>query len=181
MKDSKLSIILHPIRMKIIQTLVLGGRLTVQQINEHIPDVPPATMYRHLNKLLEAEIIAVVEENQIRGTIEKVYALSEQASQRTNEEMLNATKEDHIHYFFTFLINLLGDFEKYMSQEKYDLIKDGVSYSQAFIYADDSEFLELLTTIGKAIMQAAQNKPSPSRKARTLSTIIIPEADNHSK
>ena len=57
MKESKISILLNPIRMKIIQTLLVGQRLTVQQMNERLPDVPPATMYRHLNKLLGAELI----------------------------------------------------------------------------------------------------------------------------
>ncbi|MEN6316695.1 MAG: helix-turn-helix domain-containing protein [Clostridiaceae bacterium] len=178
MKESKISILLHPIRMKLIQALLAGRRLTVQQITEFMPDVPPATMYRHLNKLLEAELIAVVEEKQVRGTVEKVYSLSEHANQQTSEEILNASREDQVKYFFTYLINLLGEFEKYINQENYDLLKDGVGYSQALIYADDNEFAELAKTLANTIMQATQNKPGQGRKARTLGTIIIPQVDN---
>ena len=181
MKESKISILLNPIRMKIIQTLLVGQRLSVQQINERMPDVPPATMYRHLNKLLEAELIVVVEENKVRGTIEKVYSLAEHANQQTTEEILKASKEDQLKYFFTYLINLLGDFEKYIGQESYDLLKDGAGYSQATIYTDDNEFAELAKTLGTAILQATQNKPGQGRKARTLSTIIIPQVENPHK
>lgn len=177
MKESKISIILHPIRMKMIQALAIGRRLTVQQISERVPDVPPATMYRHLNKLLEAEIIAVVEENQVRGTVEKIYSLAEHANEQAGKEMLTASREDHLNYFFTYLINLLGDYEKYLSQETYDFLKDGVGYSQATIYTNDEEFAELGKTLGTAIMQATQNKPGQGRKARTLSTIIIPQPE----
>lgn len=178
MKQTKISILLHPIRMKIIQTLLIGRRLTVQQITERVPDVPPATMYRHLNKLLEADLIAVVEEKQVRGTVEKVYSLAEHANQQSGEEILNASREDQVKYFFTYLINILGEFEKYISQENYNLLKDGVGYSQAVIYADDNEFAELAKALANTILQAAQNKPEKGRKARTLSTIIIPQVDN---
>jgi DNA-binding transcriptional ArsR family regulator len=176
MKESKMSIILHPIRMKIIQALAVGGRLTVQQIREVMTGIPPATMYRHLNKLLEAELIAVVEENQVRGTVEKVYGLSEQANQQTGEEMLKAPKEDQLKYFFTYLINLLGDFEKYLNQGNYDLLKDGVGYSQAAFYTNDEEFVEFNKALANIIMPVIQNKPGQGRKARTLGTIIIPVA-----
>lgn len=181
MKESKISIILHPTRMKIIQALVVGHRLTVQQISERVPEIPPATMYRHLGKLLEAELIVVVEENQVRGTIERIYSLAEHANRQANAEMLTASREDQLKYFFTFLINLLGDFEKYLSQENYDLAKDGAGYSQATIYADDKEFAELNKALGNAILQVIQNKPGQGRKARTLSTIVIPQTYAPSK
>lgn len=176
MKESKISIVLHPIRMKMIQALLLGHRLTVQQIHEQMPDVPSATLYRHLNKLLEAELIVVVDEKQVRGTVEKAYSLSEHANQQTGEEMLNASREDQVKYFFTYLINLLGEFEKYIRQENYDLLKDGVGYSQAVFYADDNEFAELAKALANTVMPVLQNKPGQGRKARILGTIIIPVA-----
>ena len=77
MNQSKMKLILHPVRMKIIQSLLNGKNMTVQQLSQRAKDVPQATLYRHLNKLLEADLIQVVQENQIRGTVEKVYALKE--------------------------------------------------------------------------------------------------------
>lgn len=79
MKMSKIKLILHPVRMKIIQSLINGKKFTVNQIAERVKDVPQATLYRQLNTLLEADLIEVVQENQVRGTIEKVYALKEQS------------------------------------------------------------------------------------------------------
>jgi hypothetical protein len=143
-----------------------------------MPDIPPATMYRHLNKLTLAEIITVVEENQIRGTVEKVFSLAESVNQQTTEEIIKAPKEEQLKYFFTFLINLLGDFEKYLNKENFDLVNDGVTYSQAHIYADDKEFSELIRAIGTALQNVYLNKPASGRKARTVATIIIQGINN---
>ncbi len=181
MKESKIDIMLHPIRMRTIQTLIGGRRLTVQQINELLPDVPQATMYRHLNKLLEAGIITVVEENQVRGTVEKVYSLAEHVEHLTKEDIDNATREDHFRYFFTFLTNLLGDFEKYLSQDKFDLISDGVGYRLATVYLNDEEFVQLQRTIADALQKVAHNEPAPGRKPRNIATIVLPQLCNPSK
>jgi len=99
-KETKVNIMLHPVRMRIIQTLIGDRKLTVQQISELLPEVPQATMYRHLNKLLEGEILKIVGENQIRGTLEKVYSLTDNASLMTKEDIDNASKEDHFKFFF---------------------------------------------------------------------------------
>jgi predicted ArsR family transcriptional regulator len=167
--------------MKIVQALAVGQRLTAQQIGERVPGIPSATLYRHLGKLLEAEIIAVVEENQVRGTIEKVYGLSDNANRGADEEIRNATREDQLKYFFAFLVNLLSDFDSYIGQEHYDLARDGVGYSQAMIYTNDEEFHELIKTMGDLIMRLSANTPGEGRKARSLATIIIPQKDGSRK
>ncbi|MDZ7834458.1 MAG: helix-turn-helix domain-containing protein [Alkalibacterium sp.] len=72
----KMDLVMHPIRMRIIQTLVINKNLSTQQISDYLPDVPQATLYRHINKLVEADFIKPVLENKVRGTVEKIYALS---------------------------------------------------------------------------------------------------------
>ncbi len=171
-----MNIMLHPVRMRIIQTLIGDRKLTVHQISEHLPDVPQATMYRHLNKLLEGGILKIVEENQIRGTIEKVYSLSDSTSPMTKEDIENATKEDYFKYFFTFLLNLLGEYEKYFNQETYDMFKDGVTFRQASIYLSDEEFADLMKEINTSLVKVLENKPKKGRRLRTVATIVIPEA-----
>ena len=64
--------ILNPVRMRRIQSLAKNKNMTVQQIAQELTDVPQATLYRHLNKLLKAKAIVVVQENKVRGVLEKV-------------------------------------------------------------------------------------------------------------
>ncbi|MGG3449827.1 helix-turn-helix domain-containing protein [Domibacillus aminovorans] len=174
MKHSKMKLILHPVRMKIIQSLVNGRKLTVQQLTERIKDVPQATLYRHMNTLLEAEFIEVVQENQIRGTVEKVFALKEQKPE-AQEEFLNWSKEEHIELFFMFTTQLLGLYENYLNKGDVDLVKDGAGYRVANVHVTDEEYVELVQKIGALIQEASLNEPSSERKVKNLATIIIPE------
>ncbi|MGJ7918975.1 helix-turn-helix domain-containing protein [Neobacillus sp. LXY-4] len=174
MKMSKTKLILHPVRMKIIQSLINGKKFTVNQIAERVKDVPQATLYRQLNTLLEADLIEVVQENQVRGTIEKVYALKEQ-SVHSMEEFLSLNKEEHLELFLTFTTELVGQFENYLAQDDIDLVKDGAGYRIAKLYLTDLEYLDLVKGIGSLIQKASLNEPSPERKAKNIATIIIPE------
>ncbi len=44
-----------------------------------MPDVPSASLYRHIKILNDSAFIIVVEENRIRGTVENVYSLNREA------------------------------------------------------------------------------------------------------
>ncbi|MFD2214418.1 helix-turn-helix domain-containing protein [Metabacillus endolithicus] len=173
--DSKAKLILHPVRMKIVQTLIGNKEYTVQQIATRLTDVPQATLYRHLNKLLEAEVLKVVKENQIRGTVEKIYALNEHEVSNKSD-LTKLSKDEHLNLFLTFMTHLLGQYESYLNQENIDLIKDGVSYRQAMVYLTDQEFQEFMKELSQVYKKVIDNEPSNDRKARHLSTIFIPEA-----
>ena len=153
MSASKMKVILHPVRMKIIQALINGKEMTVQELSKWAEDVPQATLYRHLNKLLDAGFIRVVQENPVRGAVEKVYALKEPNIQ-SQEDFLKLTKEEHLELFLTFTTQLMSLYESYLSQEKIDLVKDGVSYTIANLNLTDQEFIELMQGIGTLIQSA---------------------------
>ncbi|MRX52853.1 helix-turn-helix domain-containing protein [Bacillus idriensis] len=174
MNKSKMNLILHPVRIKIVQSLLNGKEMTVQQLGERTKDVPQATLYRHLNKLLEAKIIQVVKENQIRGTIEKVYALNEPSVQ-SQEDFLKLTSEEHLELFMNFTTQLMGMYESYLQNDEADLVKDGVSYAVANVHLSDSEFMELVKGIAELLQNAMLNEPSPERKGRNIATIVIPD------
>lgn len=174
-----MKIILHPVRMKIIQALMNGKEMTVQEVAQRVEDVPQATLYRHLNKLFDAGFIHVVRENPVRGTVEKVYALKEPDIQ-SQEDFLKLTKEEHLELFLTFTTQLFSLYESYLSQDHVDLVKDGVSYTVANLYLSDEEFMELMQGIGALIQPAIKNEPTPDRKARNIATIIIPEVKKKS-
>jgi DNA-binding transcriptional ArsR family regulator len=175
MKNSKTKLILHPVRMKITQSLLNGKRLNVQQIAARLKDVPQATLYRHLNKLLEADVIEIVQENQIRGTVEKVYGLKEH-SINSHEELLNLSKEQHLELFLTFTTQLLSLYENYLNKGEVDLVRDGVSYRIANLHLTDEEFMELAKSMGSLLQKAMLNEPTPERRSRNIATVIIPES-----
>ncbi|WP_297083974.1 helix-turn-helix domain-containing protein [uncultured Demequina sp.] len=67
-------VLLHPVRMRIV--LALGGReLTTAQLADAMPDVARTSLYRHAGVLLEAGAIRVVAEREVRGAVERTFAL----------------------------------------------------------------------------------------------------------
>ncbi|AZB41698.1 ArsR family transcriptional regulator [Bacillus sp. FJAT-42376] len=173
-QTSKAKLLLHPVRMKIAQALINGRELSAQQLSERMDEVPPATLYRHINRLLEADIIEVVQENPIRGTVEKIYALKK-IGDATPEDLEKITKEEHLDLFAAFTNQLAGMYEDYLNQEAFSVIKDGVGYGVASVHLTDEEFMELMGKMSGLLMEAMEKQPSPERRTRHISTIMIPD------
>lgn len=175
MKESKVDVILHPVRMRIIQTLINGRKLTVQQISGKLPDISQATLYRHLKLLLNAKVIEVVEEYPVRGAIEKVYALPNQAESISVEEISKWSPDQHMDSFMKFMTTVLADFERYVHQESFDLLKDGAGYRQVTFYATDEEYKVFNETYRNALLKLIGNEEGGQRRKRTMTNIVTTE------
>lgn len=174
MNDSKADILLHPVRMRIIQSLI-SEPLTVQQMKEILADIPQATLYRHLKKLFESGIVFVVDEQQIRGTIEKVYSLRPKEVTIANDELSHYSRDEYMALFMKYMANLMAEYERYISSNLIDFERDGVSLRQASLYLSDTEFSTLLQELSQVYGKVLTNKPAPDRKRRTFANLIIPE------
>ena len=64
---------------------------TVKEIRKALPDVPSASLYRHVKILVDSSILTVVGENRIRGTVESIYQLNKDAL-TTEDENGNAVQ-----------------------------------------------------------------------------------------
>lgn len=175
MKKSNLDMLMNPIRMGIVQNLIGGRRLSTQQISELLPHVPQATLYRHLNRLLKEGFITVAEENQVRGIVEKVYTLNERSMQEVNKEAAEMKPDDHKQYFFTYLLGLMDELERYIDADGIDVKKDGLSYSRGKYFMTDEEYATFINDLSKLFGSVIGNTPSPDRKARTFGLVIIPD------
>ena len=177
-KIDRSELILHPLRLRILMA-VEGERRSVRQIAEALPDIPPATLYRHLNTLVDGGILTVVEERQIRGTVAKVYALGDpRAAQLTGADLAGATKEDHMRYFTTFVASLLGEFSRYLqSVESVDLESDGAGYHADALYLSDEELRQVVQELNRIVKPLFDNARTPDRRRRVLSTVLISSPD----
>jgi DNA-binding transcriptional ArsR family regulator len=175
-KITKADLVLHPIRVRILMALA-GSQKTSQQLADDLRDVPQATLYRHINRLAKAGIIEVVEERQVRGTVEKVYTLVVRASTLTPEEAANFSKDDHMRYFIAFVATLLDDFSRYVHHsEKIDPAADGVGYHKFPLELSDEELKSLSAKLNAALAPHFDNQPGPDRRRRIFSFIVMPDA-----
>src|SRR3712207_9270812 len=68
-------LLLHPVRLRIVQAFLGDRTLTTADLHAELPDVPVATLYRHVGVLAEAGVLEVVGERRVRGSTERTYRL----------------------------------------------------------------------------------------------------------
>lgn len=173
---SKADLILHPVRMQIVQALAGGQHFTVHDIAKRLPDVPQATLYRHLNKLVQGGVIEIVAQNQVRGAIEKVYALAV-GGMISPQEFAESSIEEQMGVFIQFMSGIINSFGDYLNQDDIvDFVKDGVTFRQAEVHMNDLEFQEFAHGLADVFKKVMNNEPRADRKKRKITTIIIPDA-----
>jgi DNA-binding transcriptional ArsR family regulator len=172
LSGNKADLILHPVRLRILQAFIGDRHLSARQVCEMLPDVPQATLYRHFHKLAQAGILTVAEERPIRGTVEKIYSLQEQNTELLPEDLEALSREDHQRYFTTFIATLLTDFEQYLQREEIDIRR--VGYRQVALYLSNEEFDQLTQALNEALTPFLKKKPSKRRKRFLLSSIFMP-------
>jgi DNA-binding transcriptional ArsR family regulator len=173
--EKLVDLVLHPIRMRIVMALA-GREMTAQQLAETLGDVPLATLYRHLNRLTDAGVLAVASERRVRGTLEKSYTLGSQGAFIDAEQFAAMSREDHLRYFTTFVATLLDDFSRYIKNpEPINLLTDGVGYQKFPLELSEEEFVDVAKGINAVIVPHMSNQPAPGRKRRIFATIVMPD------
>jgi hypothetical protein len=180
--DSKLDLLLHPIRLRIIMA-VIGRHLTPGQIAALIPDVPQTTLYRQINTLVEGKILAVVAEKQVRGTMERSYGLIDGAGMVGKDDLNALSADDHLRHFTVFVSAMLHDFAKYVKYaEAHQVPLDEGMYNKVALYLSESERTELLSQF-RALIQPymREDRESPAKSPRQrylLSSVALPDPDD---
>ncbi|XVQ86147.1 helix-turn-helix domain-containing protein [Microbispora siamensis] len=167
-------LLLHPIRLRIVQALLGERMLTTADLRAELPDVPPATLYRQVAALVEGEVLEVAAERKVRGTFERTYRLRTANANVSAEEAAGLGTEEHRQAFMTFVASLLADFDRYLTRDDIDLGRDGVGFRQAAMYLDDEEFQDFLRDLRAVLVPRLANQPARGRTRRILSTIVMP-------
>jgi len=160
-------IMLNPVRMRIIQELATRQSITATELCEKIGDVPRTTMYRHINILLDNNILSVVSEKKIRGSIERTLALN------IGEISKNNTLENASQNAFGFLMNRYARFHNYFSGENPDPAKDKIFLNNSVLIMDDNEFDQFLSEL-RGLLIKYNFEVAKFRKARDISVISAP-------
>jgi DNA-binding transcriptional ArsR family regulator len=167
-------LLLHPVRLRVVQALLGDRALTTGALAAELSDVPPATLYRHVARLVDAGVLRIVAEEQVRGSVKRTYALRASAALITPDQVATMTVEDMRQAFLAFVAGLLGDVDRYLARPDVDPTRDGASFRLAGLWLDDTEYLALLRELMRVLQPAAANPPGPGRKRRILATVLIP-------
>ncbi|HEV3389807.1 MAG TPA: helix-turn-helix domain-containing protein [Solirubrobacteraceae bacterium] len=167
-------VLLHPVRLRIVQVFLGDRALTTTELRSELPDVPAASLYRHVARLVDAGVLAVVSERRVRGALERTYILRLAAANIGVGEFEQMSVDEHRQAFTAFVAGLLGDFDRYLARGDIDPIRDGVSYNLAAMWLDDAELGELRRDIARVFGPRLANAPRPGRKRRILGSVLLP-------
>ena len=175
MNQSTVNLVLHPIRMRILMALA-GHEMTAGQLGQILTDVPPATLYRHIRKLVNNGVLNVVRETPIRGTIEKVYTLDAGHANLNPDELAQLDADDHMRIFVGFVASLMDDYARYLEgSQRIDLVADGVGYRKTIMHLTLEELMEMSRALNQALKPFLALPPSPDRQPRLFSTVLMPD------
>ena len=132
---SKVDVIIHPQRLRILETL-FADQLTTQEIATNCPICPESSIYRHLKILLGAGVVEVADTRPVKGVEEKVYRLP-RLPHLSPADLAGLDADAHQRYFTTYVVTLLHDFRDYLdAAPPLDFLRDLAGYSEAIFYAD---------------------------------------------
>jgi Helix-turn-helix domain len=164
-------LLLHPVRLRIIQAFLGDRALSTADLRRELPDVPPASLYRHVARLVDGGVLNIVSQRQVRGALERTYVLRVSAATINLDAM---SREEHRQAFVAFVAGLITAFDRYLRREEIDVLRDGVSYRLAGLWLDDAELAELARDLVRVLQPRVANPPRPGRRRRILGTVLIP-------
>ena len=170
-------LLLHPVRLRIVQAFLGDRTLTTADLRTELPDVPVATLYRHVGVLAEAGVLAVVGERKVRGAAERSYRLVTEAASVGATAAAAMSVDDHRRAFATFVAALLADFDRYADAAAgpgLDPAADGVGYRQVALWLDDEEFTALVTELREVLTARLALGPDGVRRRRIVSQVFLP-------
>jgi Helix-turn-helix domain len=167
-------LLLHPVRLRIVQAFLGERALTTGQLRDELPDVPAGSLYRHVARLVDGGVLAVVGERRARGAVERTYVLRASRARIGVDEIAAMSREEHRQAFLAFLAGLIGDFDRYLARETIDPLRDGAAYNLAGMWLDDAEMAELARELAIVLQPRIANEPREGRTRRILATVLLP-------
>lgn len=167
-------LLLHPVRLRVVQAFLGGRTLTTADLRSELPDVPTATLYRQVAILAEHDVLRAVSERRVRGAVERTYRLHEAAASVDADAAAAMTPEQHRRAFLTFVARLLADFDRYLDAGGGDLGRDLAGYRQNAFHATDAELAEFVTRFRALFEEYAGRGAAPGRTRRLLTTVLLP-------
>ena len=165
--DKLLKILTDTVSNRIIQKIRINGKMTISEILSEIQDVPRATAYRKIEKLLEAGAIEVVGINKVRGQNEKVYAVKEIFVKYDNPDGTQVALN------FT-VMQILQLYNDYFDSGIADVNRDKLFIMNYAVNLNDEDFSEMMNQIINLVDSYQKKHEKTDAKPRNLYLFSAP-------
>ncbi len=167
-------LLMHPVRLRIVQAFLGERALTTSELRAELADVPSASLYRQVARLVDGGVLSVVAQRRVRGALERTYVMRSAAAQIGADEVTKMAPDELRQAFLAFVAGLIGDADRYLARDHVDPIRDGASFNMAAMWLDDGEFFEFLRDLYTVVQPRLVNPPRTGRNRRILATVLLP-------
>lgn len=175
MTDKLMDCFTNPVKCKLLLEIRSRGQTTAKHLADTYTDIPQATLYRNLKKMTSDGILKIVGETQVRGTVERTYALACDLNRDPDKLLEENPGPVYMQFFLQYIMGFARQFQQYCQSPDIDIKKDMTGFSLAPLYLTDDELMTLMNQISEAVSSVKQNLPAPGRKLRNLGIIVSPE------
>ena len=177
MSNARANLLLHPVRLRIV-TAAAGRELTAADLAAALPDVPQATLYRRLKRLVDGGMLAVVAENPVRGLVQQVYTLAApNISSLDAADIAGLSKDEQRALFAAFAVTLTASFEQHLARSSANTAAEDVGFHLYPLYLTDAELAQLGAGLAQLIGPLLANRPGAGRRRHLLATAMLPAAE----
>ena len=175
MPSKALNLVLHPVRLRIIQTLVRRERNT-QHIAEAMPDIPVSSLYRHIRLLLESGYIETASTRSVNGIEEKTYRTSETKPPLLSSEDFEGLRKDELAQAFSMLVGMiLTSFQEYLdATPEPDWRRDQLGCAEFTFFATPEEYGRIWSTVWSTLSGAEALPATRDRLKRKIALASYP-------
>lgn len=173
--EKLLKVLTDPVSNRILQMIRVREKMTISEILSENTEVPRATVYRKIDKMLEVGAIFVADTNKVRGQTENVYAIKEMyiANPESNEDSLRIVTVS--------LMQILDLYDRYFKSGNADVNRDKLFMLNYAIALSDSDFSDMMNEIFAVVDKYQQKQNSPNAKLRNLYLLSAPRGENNEK
>lgn len=160
-----IEVVMNPVRQRIIQFLMIYGKGTVKEIKSKLMDVPTPSLYRHVNILAEHSVIVVAEVNRVRGTVESVYQLNDNALSMEDDTGLAIQAA---------MMSVCANFAKYFAGDNVQPKKDMLFMTGCTMSLTDEEYRQFFIELHNVAKKYMSKEPVEGSRTRQVSLISSP-------
>lgn len=158
-------IVMNPVRQRIFQYLLVHETGTIKDLRKALPDVPSASLYRHMKILTDSALLTVVGENRIRGTVESIYQLNKRALELEDADGTMVQMS---------LLSICASFAKYFSSGHANPRADMLLLSTCTLTLTDEKFASFLAEINQLAVKYMNAEVCEGSKTRQITLISAP-------
>jgi DNA-binding transcriptional ArsR family regulator len=165
--------LLHPVRIRIVSEFT-GRQRTVRDLADALPDIPQATLYRHVAALVDGGVLERVGERAARGPSERVYRVAPGADRIRPEEIDAVPAAEQRRMFAVFTASLIDSFAAYVGSGTAVPSADGLAYNRAVVNLSPPERLDFATRFADLVAEVLALPPASHRRRYHIASCFIP-------